>query len=152
MTQLLVPKSPLCLKKVGGMRLWIGTSTFKEVLLFNSPPQPLNRFDCYCACINYMLQSYWLCIKCTIFEFEEQHGTVFNIFDCGAKGQWFNSWLSPKICFHPCMLKLGKTTMTSKYVGENGVSGPWGKWSEIKLFVQIQAHCPLLLTFFMIEI
>ncbi len=37
-------------------------------------------------------------------------------------------------------------------VGETGVSGPWGKWSEIKLFVQIQAHCPLLLPFFMIEI
>ena len=31
MTQLLVPKSPLCLKKkIGGMRLWIGTSTFKH--------------------------------------------------------------------------------------------------------------------------
>ena len=32
MTQLLVPKSP-CLKKVGGMRLWIGTSTFNRDLL-----------------------------------------------------------------------------------------------------------------------
>ncbi len=39
-----------------------------------------------------------------------------------------------------------------KMLGENGVSGPWGKWSEIKLFVQIQAHCPLLITFFTIEI
>ncbi len=38
------------------------------------------------------------------------------------------------------------------YVGENGVSGPWGKWSKIKVFAQIQAHCHLLLKFFAIEI
>ena len=48
------------------------------------------------------------------------------------------------VCFATCLPGF--------HIGENGVNGPWGKWSEIKVFAQIQAHYRLLLKFFAIEI
>ncbi len=61
-------------------------------------------------------------------------------------------WSKNSIVFQILYIIVPFTFSNSIIIGENGVSGPWGKWSEIKLFVQIQAHCSLLITFFTIEI
>ncbi len=49
---------------------------------------------------------FYICELCTIYciYWEEQCGTVVKVFDSGAKGTWFNSWYSPKICFYHCLV------------------------------------------------
>ena len=127
MTHLLVPKSP-CLKKVRGLRLWIGTSTFKQLFLIVTPKPTKNR---------------WMTTEQYKNKFNTQGSWIYNIFSIITPHTTFLISANPKFYSSFCV-KIGGNNfnwITFKryaqvlegflqivaYTAANAICNRWGK-------------------------